>query len=79
MIIKLCNQGGYARYVEVDSFSRQRLANGAWDLSCSLNGRDQGRFIIGPGDFIGEGENRLLIDGCVAYVMDHGKTVDTVR
>lgn len=79
MIIKICSAGGYARYVEVDSFTKQRLANGAWDISGSLNGRDQGRFVVGPDEFVGEGDSRVHVDGSVAYIMDHGKTVDTLR
>jgi len=75
MIVKLVNVHDHAQYIEADSILTQSLANGGIDLECNKRGNEQDRltrFIISE-DMEGTGYWKR------AYIMENGKTVDTIR
>lgn len=71
MIVKLTKMGGFTRYIEADNVYEQPVMNGRVDLEIIKHGGPVQRIIIGEEDSDGIW-NR-------AYIMEHGKTVDTIR
>lgn len=80
MIIKLTKMGGCALFVEADQVYQQPLANGRVDLEIVKQNAPTQRLLVGEGS-IGEDPTDPVHSGLWerAYVMEHGKTVDTIR
>lgn len=80
MIVKLTKMGGFAQFVEADQVYQQPVANGRIDLEIVKQNAPTLRFIVGE-DSIGENPEDPVHSGKWerAYIMEHGKTVDTIR
>lgn len=75
MIVKLVKMGGVERFVEADQVFRQPLESGRVDLEVTRGQNPSLRFIIGE-----DMDNSVYPDvWAKAYLMEHGKTVDTIR
>lgn len=75
MIVKLTKAGGIVRHLDADNVYQQPTDGGLVDLEVSKLGGQSLRFLIGD-------DNGKIIDPPVwhrAYLMENGKTVDTIK
>lgn len=76
MIVKLVKTGGITQHIEADSVLQQPVVGGRIDLEIEKLNQPVRRVLIG------ELEPRVIDEAGVwqrAYIMEHGKTVDTIR
>lgn len=75
MIVKLTKMGGVVRFIEATGAMQQPLENGRVDLEIETQAGPVFRFIIGE-----DMDNAAYPDVWHrAYIMERGKTVDTIR
>lgn len=75
MIIKLTRSGGIARYIEASQIFQQSVASGRVDLEIISPTGENYRLLVG--EFDERDDTNMSYHR--AYVMEHGKTVDTIR
>lgn len=71
MIIKLTRRGGVERFIEADGLFLQPVSFGRIDLEIDKQGQPAARVLVGEDDEDGIWHR--------AYVLEKGKTVDTIR
>lgn len=78
MIVKLTKSGGVSRLIESDGVLVQPVVGGRMDVEVSVRGASPHRFLIGED---GPAVDVITADTIWdrAYVMENGKTVDTIR
>lgn len=87
MIVKLTKEGGYCLHVEADAVLQQTTESGCIDLEICRGGNTVKRVLIGEtteanAKAVGQrtaGLPVVVADFSRAYIMENGKTVDTIR
>lgn len=80
MIVKLTKLNGLALFIEADQVFQQPVNHGRMDLEIVRQNAPTQRLLVGE-SAIGENPEDPIHSGIWerAYIMEHGKTVDTIR